>query len=71
MVIERVTASRKRRRRGTHQMYRVAPEDSLKVAESSFRREDVDGKELAPGAGQPPKRAHQQFPGSEVPLETT
>src|SRR5437016_4573745 len=31
MVIARVTASTKRRRRGTHQMYRVAPEDLLKV----------------------------------------
>src|SRR2546428_775910 len=34
MVIARVTASTKRRRRGTHQMYRVAPEDSLKVADT-------------------------------------
>jgi len=37
MVIARVTTSTKRRRRGTHKMYRVAPEDSLKVAEFSFR----------------------------------
>src|SRR5437016_10988936 len=37
MVIARVTASTKRRRRGTHQMYRAAPEDSLKAAESSLR----------------------------------